>query len=81
LIVSRSTSADTEASLIAGTASLARTVYAGLRKRAVHPVPEIVARTVRVRLRDSGHTAPDHLVEVVVTETVQTAADQVHAQD
>ncbi len=69
------------ASLIVGIASLAWTVYNDLRKRTAHPAPEVVARTVRVRLRNSGHTAPDHVVDVVVTETIQAAADQDRALD
>jgi hypothetical protein len=67
--------------LIVAVATLAWTVYTDLKKRTAEPAPEVVARSVRVRLRDSGHTAPDEVVEVVVTETVQAGADQDHAGD
>lgn len=69
------------ASLVVGVASLAWTVYMDLRKHTARPAPEVVARTVRVRLHDSGHTAPDHLVEVVVTETMQAGEDQDQTPD
>ena len=69
------------ASLIVAIASLAWTVYTDLKKRTAKPAAEVVARTVRVTRRDSGHTAPDEMVEVVVTETVQAAADQDDAGD
>jgi hypothetical protein len=65
------------ASLIVGTASLAWTVYTDLKKRNTKPPAEVVARTVRVGLRDRGQAAtPEHVVEVVVTEIMRTAADQ-----
>ena len=69
------------ASLIVAIASSAWTVYTDLRKRTARPAPAVVARAVRVKLRDSGHTVPDELVEVVVTETVQAGADQDDAGD
>ena len=69
------------ASLIVAIASSAWTVYTDLKKRTARPAPEVVARSVRVRLRDSGPAAPDELVEVVVTETVQAGADQDDAGD
>ena len=67
------------ASLIVGIASLAWTVYTELRTRTAQPAPEVVARTVRARLRDSGQTAPDQVVDVVVTETIHAGADHDHA--
>jgi hypothetical protein len=67
--------------LIVAIATLAWTVYTDLRKRTAEPAPTVVGRAVRVRLRDSGHTAPDEVVEVVVTETVHAGADQDHAED
>ena len=69
------------ASLIVAIASSAWSVYTDLKKRTARPAPEVVARAVRVKLRDSGHTAPDEVVEVVVTETVQAGADQEDAGD
>jgi hypothetical protein len=68
-------------SLIVAIASLAWTIYKDLRKRTAHPSPDVVARTVRVRLQDDGQAAPDHVVEVVVTEAIRTAADSSSAHD
>jgi hypothetical protein len=65
------------ASLIVSIASLAWTVYTDLKKRTSKPSAEVVARTVRVTRRDHGQAdAPDHIVEVVVTEAIRAAADQ-----
>ena len=65
------------ASLIVAIASLAWTVYNDLKKRTAKPAADAVAQTVRVSLRDHGPVAvPDHIVEVVVTETVRAADDQ-----
>jgi hypothetical protein len=68
------------ASLIVAIASLAWTVYTDLRKRTARPSAEVVARTVRVTRQDQGQAAaPDHIVEVVVTETIR-AADRERAE-
>jgi hypothetical protein len=65
------------ASLIVDIAALAWTAYHDLRKRTAKPTAEVVARTVRVTRRDQGQAdAPGHVVEVVVTEIIRTAADQ-----
>jgi len=65
------------ASLLVSISSFAWTVYADLRKRMARPSAEVVARTVRVGLRNQGQSAaPDHIVEVVVTETIRAVADQ-----
>jgi hypothetical protein len=65
------------ASLIVAIASLAWTVYTDLKKRTAQPAAEVIARTVRVTRRDQGQAdAPDHIVEVVVSETIRAAADQ-----
>jgi hypothetical protein len=65
------------ASLIVAIASLTWTVYNDLQKRIAKPSAEVVARTVRVTRRDQGQAdAPDHIVEVVVTEAIRAAADQ-----
>ena len=69
------------ASLIVSIAGLAWTVYTDLRKRTSHPSSEVVARTVRVRLRDSDQTASDYVVDVIVAETIQAGAGQDHALD
>ncbi len=68
------------ASLIVAIASLAWTVYTDLKKRTAQPAAEVVARTVRVGLRDQGQAAADHVVEVVVTEAIRAAADQERAE-
>lgn len=69
------------ASLIVAIASLAWTVYTDLKKRTAKPSAEVVARTVRVGLRDEGQAAaPDHIVEVVVTEAIRAAAGQDRAE-
>jgi hypothetical protein len=69
------------ASLIVAIASLAWTVYTDLKKRTAQPPAEVIARTVRVSRRDQGQAdAPDHVVEVIVTETIRAAAAQEHAE-
>jgi hypothetical protein len=69
------------ASLIVVIASLAWTVYTDLKKRTAQPAAEVVARTVRVTRQDQGHTAaPDHIVELIVTETIRAAAAQEHVE-
>jgi hypothetical protein len=69
------------ASLIVSIASLAWTVYTDLKKHTANPTVEVVTRTVRVTRRDQGHAAaPDHVVEVVVTETIRAADDQGRAK-
>ncbi len=70
------------ASLIVGIASLAWTVYADLKKRTARPAAEVMARTVRVTLRDRGQAAaPDHIIDVVVTEAIRAAANHDRAED
>jgi hypothetical protein len=64
------------AGLIVSAASLAWTVYADLKTRTAKPAPEVVARTVRVRLEHAGEhesALRDHVIEIVVDETVQAA--------
>jgi hypothetical protein len=44
--------------------------------------PDVIARTVRITLRDtSPATPPDHIIDVIVTETINVAADHESAQD
>jgi hypothetical protein len=65
------------AGLIVATAGLAWTVYTDLRQRTTRPTVEVIARTIRLTLRDSGQAAPpDHVIDVVVTETIHTAVEQ-----
>lgn len=64
------------AGLIVSIADLAWTVYTDLKKRATGPAAEVLARTVRIKLRESSQvTVPDHIVDVIVTETVRIGAD------
>jgi hypothetical protein len=63
-------------SLIVAVANLAWTVHQDLRQRTPKPAPDVVARTVRVRLRASGATdSPDRdrIIDVVVEEAVRAA--------
>jgi hypothetical protein len=65
-------------SLIVGIASLAWTVYTGLKKKKTpKPDPDVVARTVRVELRkrDDTSTASPEITDVVVTEVIKAAED------
>lgn len=62
-------------SLIVSIATLAWTIYTGLKTKTARPTPEALARAVRVELRtrgdhDSGHT--DNVTDVVVTEVIRT---------
>ncbi len=62
--------------LIVSVANLAWTVYTDLKKRTPDPSPEVVARTVRVALRDAGGldaAQRHHVIDVVVDETVRAA--------
>ena len=69
------------ASLIVAIASLAWTVYTDMKKRTAKPSAEVIARTVRVGLREQGQAAaPGHIVEVVVTEALRAAGDQERAE-
>jgi hypothetical protein len=70
------------ASLVVAIAGLTWTVYQDLKKRTPKPSADIIARTIRVTRRDQGQAdAPDHVVEVVVTEAVRVAADQERTED
>jgi hypothetical protein len=69
------------ASLIVAIASLAWSVYTDLRNRTAEPSAEVVARTVRVARRDQGQAdVSEHVIEVVVTETIRAVAGQEHAE-
>jgi hypothetical protein len=60
--------------LVVSVASLAWTVYTDLKKKTPEPPREVVARTIRVRLDGADGLDPakrDHIIEVVVDETVQ----------
>lgn len=64
------------ASLVVAVAALAWTVYRDLRKQTPTPSPDVVARSVRVQLRDSLRTPTaerDRIVDIVVSETTRLA--------
>jgi hypothetical protein len=66
-------------SLIVSIASLAWTVYTDLRTKTPQPDPGVIARTIRVRLQDSGvldSAQHEHIIDIVVDETVQDANRQ-----
>jgi len=59
--------------LIVSIATLAWTIYTDLKQRTPNPSPEVLARTIRVRLRETdtpSSTDRDAIIEVVVTETL-----------
>ena len=65
--------------LIVGIATLAWTVYTDLRKRTDKPSPDVMARTIRLELRDRGEAAVDvaardRMNEIIVSETVSAAS-------
>ncbi|MGV9763568.1 hypothetical protein [Micromonospora tulbaghiae] len=62
--------------LIVGVATLAWTVFTDLRDRRRKPDLEVVARAVRVRLRETSTLDPvsrDRIIDVVVEETSRAA--------
>lgn len=70
------------ASLIVIIATLVWTIYTDLKKRIVRPAAEVLTQTVRVRLLDAGQAgAPDHIIDIVVTETIRAAVDQENIED
>jgi hypothetical protein len=66
-------------SLIVSVATLAWKVYTDLKTKTAEPAPDVVERTVRVRLRDerAGEAPPqlDRIVEVVVSETARVGRE------
>jgi hypothetical protein len=60
-------------SLIVSVASLAWTVYTGLKERAAKPAPEVVARALRVEIRSHQQDPPDdEVTEIVVSEIIRS---------
>ena len=63
-------------SLIVSTASLAWSVYTGLKAKTAKPPREVVERAVRVELRARGQAdPPEEITSVVVTEIIKADAD------
>jgi len=63
------------ASLIVSVATLAWTVYNDLRTKTPQPSPDVVGRTVGVRLNDTTGLDPaqrDRVIDIVVEETART---------
>src|SRR5262245_12107251 len=61
------------ASLIVSVAGLAWTVYTDLKQRTAKPSPDVLARTIRVRLHDAGgldEAERDRVIDIVVSETL-----------
>jgi len=59
--------------LIVSVATLAWTIYTDLKQKTPNPSPDVLARAIRVQLREAG--APnsaerDRIVDVVVSETL-----------
>jgi hypothetical protein len=66
------------ASLIVSIATLAWTIYTDLKNKTPSPAADVVARTVRVELRnrgDAGLAAPEQITDLVVTEVIKAAED------
>ncbi len=71
-------------SLIVSVATLAWTVYTDLRNKTPAPSPAIVARTIRVDLRDNGVLDPtqrDRIIDIVVDETFQASSTEESLED
>ncbi len=65
-------------SLIVAIATLAWTIYADQRKKTPDPSPGLIARHVRIELRQHSGTSQqdtDRIIEIVVTEIIQAARD------
>jgi hypothetical protein len=65
--------------LIVSIATLAWTIYSDLKKTASSPAPDVVARTIRVELRNWGglsQTSLNQITDVVVTEITETGSGQ-----
>jgi hypothetical protein len=64
--------------LIVTIADLAWTIYTDLKKETPNPAPEVVARKVRVELRNSSDTSPTRsreITDVIVTEITKMSSD------
>lgn len=60
--------------LIVSIATLAWTVYKDLKKTTPKPSQDVIARTIRVRLRDDTELEPaqrDRIIDVVIEETLR----------
>jgi len=59
--------------LIVSIATLAWTVYKDLENKSSEPSPDVIARTIRVRLREQGDIGPEleRVIDVVVGETLK----------
>lgn len=69
-------------SLIVSIASLAWTVYAGLRERTAEPTVEAIADGIRRKMREEGQaTVPDHVIEVATSEVIRIATYREYTQE
>jgi hypothetical protein len=65
-------------SLIVSIASLAWTIYTGLKQKTPNPPPDVLSRAVRVELRargDHAASSQDQITDVVVTEIIRAASN------
>ena len=65
-------------SLIVSIASLAWSIYVGLKQKAPNPAPDTLARAVRVELRTRGDAAmasQNEITDIVIAEIMRTADD------
>lgn len=73
-------------SLIVAIATLAWTTYQDLKKTTPQPPPPLITRTIRLQLTNTTDTTGlpaherDHIIDLTVTETIQTAQNQSHPQ-
>jgi hypothetical protein len=67
-------------SLIVSIASLAWSIYLGLKQKTPKPAPDVLARAVRVELRTRGDAviaSQNEVTDVVVTEIIRAVHDSV----
>ena len=60
--------------LIVAVADLAWTIYTDLKAQTPLPSPQVITRRIRIELNDSAPIEPterDHVIDVVVTETME----------
>jgi hypothetical protein len=65
-------------SLIVSIASLAWSIYIGLKQKTANPAPDVLARAVRVELRtrsDTTAASQTEVTDVVVTEIIRAVDD------
>jgi hypothetical protein len=58
--------------LIVSVASLAWTIYTDLKQKTPNPSPDVLARAIRVQIREAAPDSPDRdrIIDIVVSETL-----------